>query len=224
MTTSPGLVASSVSVVSVALRVRFAWVSWAPFGRPVGARGVQDHSVIVVGTGTARLRGRAHGMPGQRGGQVGLGDLDDPRARLGGALGRLAGRRVPGEQHLRPRVAQVEGHFAALEQRVHRDHHRAGAERAEERDRERRHVRQHDRDPVPRRHPGRQQQRGGAGRVVTELGVAQHQVIHPQRGLVGVLGGGLLQQGMQVSHDVSQPGRAGRSGPQLHHARCAARP
>ena len=50
-------------------------------------------------------------------------------------------------------------------------------------------------DPKQRAHPP-----GG----LAQLGVAQHEVVHAQRGVVGMLGGRPFQQGTDTRHGVLQ--------------------
>ena len=77
-------------------------------------------------------------------------DLDQLDAGVGGALARLGGEAVPGEQQLRAGVLQVEGDLAPLQQHVHRHDDAAGAQHAVVGDRELGDVGQHHADPVAR--------------------------------------------------------------------------
>ena len=174
MVTSPGPAFSRVAAVSSALRVRFAWVSSAPLGRPVVPEVYRITAVVAAGL--LRRRGR-RGERGEQRAHTGLIDLEDLRARPGGALGCFHRRLVPGEQDLGPGIAEVVGDLAVLQHRVHRHHRGAGGERAVEGDREGGHVRQHDGDPVTGRYPQRRQQRRRAAGGVPQLRVGQHQVV-----------------------------------------------
>src|SRR3954447_9180468 len=109
----------------------------------------------------------------------------------------------PGEQQLRPRVAEVEGDLALLEQRVHRDGDGAEAQGPIERDREVRNVREHDPDAVAGLDALRPQQpRDPLGRRV-ERAVRDDRVVEADRGPVGDSDRGVHDQAGQVRHRLS---------------------
>ena len=170
-------------------------------GRAGGARGIQDHGVVI--TGLVRHRGR-RGEPGEQRVQIGLVDLEDLRARPGGALGCFHRRLVPGEQDFRAGIPDVVGDLAALQQRVHRHDDGPGGERTVEGDREGGHVRQHDADPVTRHNPQRRQQGRRAACGVPQLRVAQHQVVQAHSRALAMIGRRLRKHGTQVRHHALQ--------------------
>ncbi|MGD0375099.1 MAG: hypothetical protein ABSB01_11030 [Streptosporangiaceae bacterium] len=90
-----------------------------------------------------------------------------------GALGGIAEHALPGDQHLRPAVAQVEGHLRRLEQRVQRDHHGACLQDPEVGDQELRDVGQLQCHRVARRDPARLQPPGQPVGQPVELAVGQ---------------------------------------------------
>ena len=110
-----------------------------------GARRVEQHRGVIVGrVGDGRVRrGRAHLL-------LEVARLDEQAlgARLLGAGLGVVGEPVPGEDQLGPRVRQVVGDLALLEQHVHRHDDAAGPQHAVVADREVRDVGQHDPDPV----------------------------------------------------------------------------
>ena len=109
--------------------------------------------------------------------------------RLLGAGVRGVGKLMPGEEDLRPGVAEVEGHLALLEQAGHRHDDRAGAKHTVVADREIRDVGQHDPDSVPRLDALGAQETGRAGSGGVERGVGQLGVIEFYGHAVGALGG-----------------------------------
>ena len=97
------------------------------------ARGVEDHRRVVEAA-LGDLRRRLAALE-QR---LELAGLHEHAfgVRLLGAGARGVGELVPGQEDLRPGVAEVEGDLALLEQAVHRHDGRAGAQRAVVADRE----------------------------------------------------------------------------------------
>ena len=80
-------------------------------GRAGGPRRIQDHRDVIADLLRHRRR---RGEPGEQRVQIGIVDLEDLRARPGGALGCLRRRLVPGEQDFRPGIPEIVGDLAAL--------------------------------------------------------------------------------------------------------------
>ena len=119
---------------------------------------------------------------------------------LVGAGVRGLGEFVPGEDHLGAGVAQVERHLALLEQDVHRNDDRPGAQRAVVAVRELRHVGQHDRDAVARPDALRAQQAGDLrGRDVEGL-VGQLQIVQLDRDAVRRARGAVREEVGEIGH------------------------
>ena len=93
--------------------------------RAGGPRRVQDHRGVVgiaVDDLAPGLDARQHLLE-----LAGL-DHDALGAGLLRAGVRVVGEALPGEQQLRPGIAEIEGDLAALEEHVHRHHNAAGAQ------------------------------------------------------------------------------------------------
>ena len=125
--------------------------------------------------------------------------------RLLGAGAGGVGEGVPGQEDLRPGVAEVKGDLALLQQAVHRHDGRAGAQRAVVADREVRDVGQHEPDAVARLDAlGAQQRSRARGRDV-ERGVGQFALVELDRHAVGVFGGAAAEEVGKVRHHMSNP-------------------
>jgi hypothetical protein len=168
-----------------------------PLGPAGGARGVQDHRRVVV---------RAAGHLGHRRALV---QQPVERARLDGdeagpgrlrALGGFGGDRVPGEDERGAGVAQVVLDLAGLQQRVHRDHHGAGAQHPVVEDRELHHVRQHQPDAVARSDASRGEQPRRSRGALVQVPVGQGQIVEPDRHPVPVHASRFDQVRRQVRH------------------------
>ena len=145
-----------------------------------------------LGDGVAALEGaldRAHRAA-----------LDDRGAGVGGALGGLRDEVGPDEGDLGAGVAEEVVDLAGLEQRVHRHDDAAGQEDAPVDDGERRHVRQDDGHPVTGLDPVGAQGSCHLGGHAVQLGVGDALAVDPQRGLLGVVLGGLHEVGREVGH------------------------
>ncbi len=137
--------------------------------------------------------------------RLGLDVREDGTAVVGTVAGRLdgrGGRGVERDDEAGAGVGQVVLDLPRLEQRVHRDDGGAGEQRAVEHHRERRHVGQHHAHAVARLHAALAQPARHPERGVPELGVGQRGVVHPQRGVVRLAGGGVEQVLGQVGHAV----------------------
>ena len=145
----------------VGVHVQLDMGQLGPLGTAGRARGVDDDRGVgqhprgepgAVRDGEQSLeRMRARGVPGVAHGV----DLAHPGRS--GALGRIAEHALPGDQDLRPAIAEVERHLRRLEQHVQRHGHAAGLEDPEIGDQELRDVGQLQRHRVPRPQAGRLQ-------------------------------------------------------------------
>jgi hypothetical protein len=173
-----------------------------------GAGGVEDHrGVVLLRVGQA---GRGLVLAEHRRERLRL-DLEQLGAGVGGAVARLGGEAVPGEQDPGSGVLEVEGDLAPLQQHVHRHDDAAGAQHPVVGDGELEHVGQHHADPLARAQSPGQQQGGEPGAAVVELGIGEDALAEPDGRAVGHPCGALGDDRCQVqTHRFSSrrfPGR-----------------